>query len=342
MKYYFFLSICILATFFSSTALAQSPAGDLDKQINVEIIPQTPGPNEDTEVTIVSYVYDLSRSKISWYINDALKTSGIGQKTFNFTTGGVGSVSKVRYSITTPNGVVFGDTIPFSPGEVSLIWESLGYTPPFYKGKSLFSFEGTARIVAVPNIQAPNGTKYKPGELVYTWKRGSGTDTLASGYGKNVFYFNGDIIARPSEIQVEVTDLKNISHAEGSVTINAVQPELHVYEDNSSLGILFNKSITDRFNMLESEASFVAEPFYYNDPDKEGEYVWSVNGSDSEEKSRYITFRNTTGEEGHSDINIDLSNQVRIMQSANSAFSIYFGTKNESAISNMFNSVFGN
>lgn len=340
---YLFLYFLIVITFFTTgqhqTFAQTSP--DLDKLITTNIVPQTPGPNQDTRIEITSYMYDLTRSKISWYVNGVLKSSNLGQRTFTFTTGEVGSISKVKYSITTPNGVVFGDTINISPGEVNLIWESQGYVPPFYKGKSLFSFEGNARIVAVANLQAPNGTKYKPEELIYTWKRGMGVDTAASGYGKNVFNFTGDIIARPTEIQVEVSNLKNTTKAEGSVIIDSREPELYIYENNPSLGILFNKNVTERYNMLENEQSFVAEPFYYNNPDVDGEYGWSVNGQQAEEKSKYITFRNTAGEEGYSNVSIDLSNQKRIMQSANMSFNIYFGSTNNSP-SNLFKTIFGN
>ena len=87
--------------------------------------------------------------------------------------------------------------------------------------------------------------------------------------------------------------------------------------------------------------SFTAIPFYFNNPDNDGIYSWFVNGNQSIEASRDITFRNTTGELGYSNISFDLSNQKRIMQSANSAFNMYFGTKNTNPVSDIFKSFFG-
>ncbi|MEI6480377.1 MAG: hypothetical protein WCO12_02535 [bacterium] len=311
---------------------------NLDEIMNTTIFPEIPGPRQNVDISIESYTYDLSRSKISWYINNSLKSSNVGQKTFSFTTGEVGSVSSVKYKVTTAEGYNFEKTLNITPGEVNLVWESLGYTPPFYKGKSLFSFEGTARIVAIPNLISPNGTKYKQEELVYTWKHGMGTDVEASGYGKSTFYFNGDIIARPEDITVEVSNLNNTVRASNKTTIQAVQPEVYVYENNPSLGILFNKAITNVFNLPGNEDSLVVEPFYFNNPDNEAQYTWSINGQDANEASKFITFRNTTGEEGHSNIGIDVTNQKRIMQSVNTLFDIYFGsnTSKNSLLENIF------
>ena len=316
--------IIILFAFFSvNTFVKAQTSDDLDKQLTVTVSPETPGPNEDVSIEIESLVYDLSRAKISWYVDGALKSSNMGQSTFSFKTGSVGSSNTIKYNIVTSSGVSFGDKLTIAPGEVNLIAESLGYTPPFYKGKSLFSFEGIARIVAVPNLQAPNGTKYKPGELVYTWKRGMGTDTDSSGYGKNVFIWNGDIVARPTDITVEVSDINNTTKATNTITITSVQPEIYVYENDPLLGILFNKAIESTFNLFNKEVSFVAMPFYFNNPDTEGNYSWTINGNPTNETTRFITLRNVNNEQGQSDISVGLDNQKRILQSAAKSFSVF-------------------
>ena len=339
-----FLFLLILSSFSLSCTLfanAQSTE-DLDKILTVELSPEIPGPHETVDISIDSYTYDLSHAKISWYVNGALRASEIGKKTFSFTTGDSGVTSNIKYSIQTQEGENFDKTLTITPAEVNLIWESKGYTPPFYKGKTLFSFEGEARVVAVPNLTKPDGTKYKPEELVYTWKRGMGTDEEASGYGKNVFNFKGDIIARPTTIEVDVTNLNKTVQARGMVTINAVEPEIYVYQNDPSLGFLFNNAITDSFNLLGSEVSLVAMPFYFNNPDQEGIYSWAVNGNDAPEKSRFITFRNTTGETGYSEISIDLSNETRIMQSASSQFKLNFGNSDNPSENSLFKNIFGN
>lgn len=335
------ISLCFFIT--NQKASAQLEAIEpADQIIVVDMVPETPRQNEDVSISIDSYAYDLTRSKIAWYINGKLKDSGVGKRNFNFNTGSLGNTSKIQYQIQTPEGVSFSKTITVSPGDVTLLWESLAYTPPFFKGKSLFSYEGKVRLIAIPNLLKANGTKYKSEELVYTWRRGMGTDVDASGYGKNVFYWNGDVISSPEEIQVDVTDVQNTTKATAYITIEPKGTEIFAYENNPALGILWNKAITNNFNLSGSEVSFVATPYYFNNPDSEGIYSWFVNENQSPEISRYITFRNTSGDEGYSQISFDLSSQIRIMQSASSNFDISFGTKNSNPITNIFNGIFGN
>jgi hypothetical protein len=344
MKRFLILPIIIFFCIFglSQKITAQAPnTTPVEEVIIAEVVPETPMAFESVNISIESYSYDLSRSKIDWYVNGVLKSSGISKKNFNFTTGDVGSVSKIIYKIQTPEGVVFQKTFTVSPGNVDLLWESTGYTPPFYKGKSLYSFEGQIRLIAIPNLLNKSGVKYKPEELVYTWNRGMGTDTEASGYGKNIFYWNGAIVSDDEEITVTVSDLQNTTRATASITVTPKEAEIFAYENNPSLGVLFNKAIQNNFDLKGSEVSFTAIPFYFNNPDSDGIYSWFVNGNQSIEASRDITFRNTTGELGYSNISFDLSNQKRILQSANSAFNIYFGTKNTNPVSDIFKSFFG-
>ena len=340
MKRFLFLFAIISIFSFCLTTKANAQflgAEPVDQIINTEIVPNTPRANDQVNITIESFSYDLSHAKIWWYVNDALRDSGISKKSFTFTTGPVGSVSNIKYQIETAEGVKFEKTIKIIPSEVTLLWESSSYTPPFFRGKALFSFEGQLRLVALPNILKPDGTKYRPDELIYTWKRGMGTDTDASGYGKNIFFWNGDVVSSPEEIDVEVSDIKNTTKATASIVVDPVQTEILAYENNPSLGILFNKAITNTFNLSNNEVSFVAEPFYFNNPDMDGTYSWYVNGNLSGESTKNITFRNTTGQGGYSKIDFDLTSKTKIMQSANSAFDINFNTnKNIHKDSNYF------
>lgn len=340
---FIFMVVCVFLSFPEQKILAQaSPTEPVDQLIVTEIIPETPRQNQDVNINIESYSYDLSRAKIFWYINNKLKDSGIGRKSFDFKTGSVGLATTIKYRIETQEGAVFEKNITISPGDVTILWESLGYTPPFFKGKSLFSFEGKLRLIAVANLSSPSGIKYKPEELVYTWRRGMGTDADASGYGKNIFLWNGSIISDGDRIEVDVTNLQNTTKATASITIYPDEVEIFAYENNPSLGILWNKTIGNIFKLTSNEISFVATPFYFNNPDTEGLYSWFVNGQKSPESSRYITFRNTKNEAGYSKISFDLSSQQRVLQSASSEFDVYFDTKNSNAPESIFKSFFGN
>ena len=340
-RVFFFLTVvCGIILISPVVSNAQySTENTLDEGMSVSITPETPKPNQTVTITTESFMNDMSYSKTSWYVNDKLRSSSIGQKTFSFDNGPLGSRTVVRLDVVNQNGTTFSKTFTFSAGEVTLIPEPLSYTPPFYPGKSLFSYEGTIRIVAIPNILKPNGTKFKPEELVYTWKRGQGTDPVASGYGKDYMLYTGDIIARPAKIEVLVSDVENTVHSQESIVLEARDPELYIYENNSTLGTLFNKAITDKFNLLDQEVSFFASPFNFSNPNTEGEMTWSVNGQKSSETSRMITFRNNNDQKGYSQVSANITNTQKILQESTSLFEIYFDTLVETGTKNVFRNI---
>ena len=44
------------------------------------------------------------------------------------------------------------------------------YTPPFYKGKKIFTSESVIKFIAIPNFVTSNNKKIPASDLVYTWK----------------------------------------------------------------------------------------------------------------------------------------------------------------------------
>src|SRR5690349_18729834 len=73
-------------------------------------------------------------------------------------------VSLILLLVLAFQGVAFGQT---SSG-VDLIVEPASYIPQFYKGKPLFANQGTARVIAVPNI-AIDGKKIGSKNLIFKW-----------------------------------------------------------------------------------------------------------------------------------------------------------------------------
>lgn len=338
MKKIFFALICVF--FASPFYLSAQVPEEVSGVIETNVIPSVPRPNQVVFIEIESYTYDLSRSKISWYINDALRLSGVGEKKFSFTTGAVGLQQNVRYEITTPQGTSLSKTITINPGDVEFVVEGQGYTPPFYKGKSTYSYEGTARVVALPNLLRTNGTQYNPSELIYTWKKGSATITNASGYGKNVFFYTPDIISRPTTIELTVTNIENTVKARNSITLSPTQGELLVYENSPSLGVLFNKEVGSRFNLIGSEVNLVVAPFGFSDPLQQGLFTWFVNNKEIFEKTNTVSFRNDASEKGVSKISLQFAHQSKFLQAGDKTFDIYFGNNENSIVDTIFNTLF--
>ena len=169
------------------------------EEINVELIPANPKPNEVVYANITSFSIDLNSSKIIWEINGVVKKVGIGEKQLIFNTGEMNSTTILNITITTQAGETVEKTVNIKPSLMDLMWQSEGHTPPFYKGKALYIHQNKITFIAIPHIAGSNG-EIGTKNLVYKWKlNGSVVDT-SSGYGKNTLTMTGSIISRPLEV----------------------------------------------------------------------------------------------------------------------------------------------
>jgi hypothetical protein len=151
----FFLPLLTLALLtpslgFINAQSLQSLSGQTNSLV-IETDPVRPEPNQTVTVSIESYATDLSRSTISWYLNNVLTKEGTGLKQFTFKTGRAGSVSNILIVVKTSEGALLQETLNIHPASLDLVWEAQSYTPPFYKGKAFYPYQGTVKVVAMPN-----------------------------------------------------------------------------------------------------------------------------------------------------------------------------------------------
>jgi len=67
----------------------------LSNELNVEIIPTYPSPNEIVFINLTLYTDDLNSADISWYQNGKNVLSGKGETKYNFKTGNIGEETKI-------------------------------------------------------------------------------------------------------------------------------------------------------------------------------------------------------------------------------------------------------
>jgi hypothetical protein len=302
--------------------------------VSVTINPSAPEPNQTVTATASSYSTNLDAANISWSVNGKTVESGVGLKSFSFTVGAVSTVTVLGFSAVTQEGQSVSQTLSITPAGVDLIWQSFGYTPPFYEGKSLFSHQGIIEFVALPHFGSGSGGEVPAGDLIYKWTRDGTVLGDFSGYGKSTYTMLSSIISRPVEIDVQVTSPDSDQIAEADMTVTPSDPTVVLYEKSPLYGILFQRALTGTVNMgSQKEMTVLAEPFYFgveslSDPSLQ--YSWSINNSpiDSDTTQSSRVFRPAANVSGSSNVSVSLQNSNAILQQAESGFNLSFGNTN--------------
>src|SRR3989344_9700476 len=167
-----FISILFFGLIFGFFGIANAQLDALPQtSLSVEMIPENPGPNTLVYVSVVSYATNINASKITWNVNGKTQKSGMGEKTFSFTTGDMNTTTTLEILVETQEGEGIEKTFIIKPVGVDLVWESDGFVPPFYKGKALFSHQNKITIIALPHILSTSGVEIGAKNLIYTWKK---------------------------------------------------------------------------------------------------------------------------------------------------------------------------
>jgi len=318
----------------SSTALGQSfqNLGGQTSNTVIRVTPPQPKPNESVTVSIENYGLDLDRSDISWFLNGKLEKEAVGAKTFDLKTGNPGSVSNVLILIKTPDGQSFQQVINIRPAALDIVWEAQSYTPPFYRGKAMYPYQGKVKFVALPNIVDEKGAVLNPKNLVYTWKIDGSVVGSVSGYGRNFMYLNGSVPINPSTVSVEATSLDKNYTAGGSVTVAPQSPFILFYEDSPIFGIRYNKTLGSNLSLENQEIKIAAIPYFNGVQTREGQgliYEWRLNNSivTSGPGNSSLSFKQGSGQSGTSQISLQVTNPAKIFQFAVNSMSIAFGQK---------------
>lgn len=212
-----------------------------------------------------------------------------------------------------------------SAQSVDIIWQGDGYTPPFYKGRTAWSYQSGIILTAIPHGLG------NPKSLNYEWVQNGTVLGEVSGVGRNTLSFSDTILSKPQEIEIRIISSKDDTLAKSSTIITPVAPSLLVYEDNPLYGFLFHREVGDTYRMGDAEVTLTAFPLFFVAEDMEDRmlsYKWSSNAGGSETRSS-VTYRAPEGKGGSSNISLRTSSSVFVMQSASKNFLIQFGNENE-------------
>src|SRR3989338_2837562 len=296
----FLIILIFIFVFFGTGAVSSAQFSDFGDIILLEISPENPRPQELVRASIESFSIDLDRaSQITWFLNGEVVNRGVGVKEITFNAGSLGSRSFVEVIVQSIERGTVNKSITIRPTEVDLLWQADSYTPLLYKGKALPASDTEITIIAIPQFINSNGRKLKTNELIFTWEKDGKILSRESGRGKN--------------------------------TIKIRVPKIIFYENDPIFGIKYEKAITNTFNLLNKEVMITAHPYFFSSRERissDFDYLWKVDGSKvsgSPDDESSIVLRQESEGEGAVKIAFSIQNINRILQSAQSSFSVIFG-----------------
>lgn len=317
---------CILLSFAHST-FAQIPK-EIDG-VSIDTSIDSPKPGQNVEVYVESFNFDLNSSSIVWMVNGKVQNQGVGVTKTTVTAPKIGSKMTVSAAIKSPDGREIQKIVTIKTGYTDIVWESSGYTPPFFQGKLPFSYQNSVKLIAMPHLSADGVNEIDPKTLVYSWKRGGKYIENGQGYGKQSVVIAPDDLPKTLDITVDISNRDQTEHTSGTITLEPSEPNLSFYEEDSLYGVLFNKTLSGTVPLKNTEMKVLAIPYGFNLIGKDISYAWYINGLEQSNlfKNRSITIKTRGDTDGRSNINLEIRNLDDILQGAREEFEVYFSKK---------------
>lgn len=333
-----FLSISIF-TISVNGALAAvknipSEIPDLQEQIDITVTPENPSPGQTVNISVDAYGTDLNHATISWTIDGKLSKSEKGARMFNIVAKKAGSPTTISIKIEPEGGLPILKTFTLNPQNIDIIWQAKSYTPPFYKGKALFTPQEEVKIVAMPDFVSTNGQNISPKIASYKWTKDIDVLGDESGYNAQSMIYRSSIFTKGVDIGVEASTESGLS-GHNILNLKPGGSEMVLYENHPLYGILFNNAIVNTVNFgEEKEKTIQAIPYYFDTislGDSELVFNWTINGEtiNVPPTQNQVTFRNSKDLEGEAVIRAQITNNLNVMQSAQAEGRIEFTKSKE-------------
>lgn len=309
----------------------------LEEQVSYSLLPSRPNEGDTVEIQAKMFGTPVKNAIFSWYIDGKLYRSEQG---LNMISVYVGKNTKINLTILTVTGTTISKEWVFAPKKVLLIWEANTYTPPFYKGKALYSAESALTFHGI-NLDTKNPLTARNAN--YVWKIDGVVQGSNSGVGRNTFAYQSDILQYEPLFELLYTNITNYNEGKsgqksGAIStrselrVQTLQSDIFTYEKTPLLGVLFNKKIETIFPVTKPEVTLVSFPTYYSVvsaliPD----YTWLLNDSVIKSGSNVLTFKKTK-DDTQSRLTISASNPQSLLQSKSVSHIIDTTTKVASSI----------
>jgi len=310
--------------FLSTPAFAQLNNTD----VTLTLSPENPTPGQEVKAALVSYVFDLNKSNITWMLNNQVVAVGIGRKNFTFNVGELGTQTTLNISIDTIDGQSIKKNINLTTSDIDMLWEAVdAYRPPFYKGKTLGGREGTFKVVAIPSIGTQN-SRVSPNNLSYVWEKNDDGQPTASGWGKTSFTFKNSYLDLVDEIKVKASDITGKINTEAKINLQGVNSKILFYKNNPTLGINFENALSNGFTLSKDGEDLVAVPYFFSPKTLKNDNVeitWTLgNRVVQGNKKNELRIRPEEGKTGSSKIKVFITNTKSLFQEVEKEINVNF------------------
>lgn len=328
------INTLLISTLFFSTSLSISlpvlaQSGPIEDRLSITIFPQIPKPGQTIKVELRSSILALERATISWFVNNKAYQSGVGLTNIQSKTGSSGS-SLTFKAVVSLDGKKYEKSSRVSPASVDLIWQARSYTPPMYKGKALFPYQGEVTLVAMPDM-VENGVRLSSKNLIYTWKANGTRIKDSGGIGKDTITVESDVIVRPIEIAVEAMSVSGKTAATQNIVLEYAEPVVVLYEDNPLYGPLYHQALGGSINLQEQEIWVKAAPYYFSTPnhhvDRAIAFDWNINSGSTGQRQSTIILRHNGEQSGQSVLSVKTTSPNRVMQNSAGTVTINFNSR---------------
>ncbi len=303
--------------------------------VSISIDPETPVPGKNAIIKLVSYNIDLNSSNIVWQVGGKTVSKGVGINKLNIIAPPIGKVSNIIAIISTVDGREIKKGINVKSSDTDLVWETDGFIPPFYEGKSLFSYQNTIKIIAIPHMQGNQGREADPKSLSYKWTVNNRVMQDQSGYGKQTLLIKDEL---PVDLNIEVEILSRDGNQKSVSTIALApgDPSISLYEEDPLYGVYYNSALSDNKVLKNNELSVLSVPYYFNKKkNSDVSRIWSINSIEQTDlkNNDNITLRTNQNSEGRSSISLEIRGVDNILQGAKKQIDVFFNkSKSENNI----------
>ncbi len=309
----FFLMVFLGLSFVTPTS-AQFGDTSLASDISISAIPSNPQPLEPTILEVKSYSVDLNQANIAWRYNGKIVSSGIGRTRINIIAPEANSAGLITATVSGVGFATSTTALDIRTAKIDLLWEAAdSYTPPFYKGKALFS-NGSA----IPARSAPKNISFE-------WSRNDSVDLSVSGYNKNSITFRNETLKQQERVSV-VAD-SGLFRGTNSLIITPTKPQIVLYQKQEGF-IDYNNG---RLSSIATSAPGVTlrfEPYFFSTPQGiDRNLTFEIRNNDNQlygdkVQNEISLSRPVNG--GESTIQVGVGTIVYSLQNALRQFSILF------------------
>ncbi len=301
--------------------------------VRLVAVPDVPGPNEQVRLEVQGVGNFVGDANITWYKDGATAKSGVGERTYTLTTGGLGSVTRVRVVIESTSLGTITRELTLAPAQVYLVWEADTSVPPLYRGKALYSLGSQLTVTAFPQVVV-NGATLSSNNLSFQWKRGGEPVAAQSGKGRNTLTFAGNQLKTGEVVSVDVL-FGDVLVARSSVAIPAADPLIVLYPRDPLRGVMFDQALPRAVSLTGREITVQAVPYFFSNESLQNgalTYQWTLNnnttsGPDAAEGT--LTLRQSGEGAGEAVLGVSLQNldSSKLLQSAEAMVRLVFGAQ---------------